>query len=220
VASPPYTWQVTITMKRVSSCVLVLAVVLLPLVFLTQGCIMLAVRGVKMLDRPQKPMIAFSKFFDDRVSVSVWLSPVTKHSKLLGAVTGDEEVGILNPAEEDEPEPTKAPPPAATGSTSTAGSTPADASTEDPEFHKKLFVVLRNLSSADEKLTVVSVKSSLGDLNPRPANVILAPTQRAILAPLLSKSEPKIESLDAVVSLQEGDKVETQTLHLLPRAKD
>jgi len=211
VANPPYTWQVTITMKRVSSRVLVLTVVLLPLVFLGQGCIMLAVRGVKMMDRPQKMMIAFGNYFDDRVSVSVWLAPVTKHSKVLGAVTGDEEVGILNPAEEEEPEPMSAAP---------APPPPADASTEDPTFHKKLFVVLRNISPSDEKITVVSVKSALGDLNPRPANLLLAPTQRVILAPMLSKSEPKIESLDVVVSLREGDKVETHTLRLLPRVKD
>jgi hypothetical protein len=120
----------------------------------------------------------------------------------------------VDPTEDVEPQEVNAPVPSAPATSSASAPTDSDAT-----VRKRVLVSLRNTSDRDLRITVLTVKSSLGDLVPRPATLILAPGQRSMIAPLLSTSEPKIELLDVTVSLREGDHVETHTLRLLPRVK-
>ena len=75
-------------------------------------------------------------------------------------------------------------------------------------------VVFTNHGQSPAELTVIEVKSVLGDFAPRPERFALAPGQSAPLNEMRSSVAENVEELDVTLTLRRGTERETKVVRL------
>jgi hypothetical protein len=76
-------------------------------------------------------------------------------------------------------------------------------------------VTFSNHGKDTAELTVVEVKSVLGDFAPRPEHLALAAGQSAALNEMRSSVAENLDELDVTITLRRGAERETKVVHLV-----
>jgi sorbitol-specific phosphotransferase system component IIA len=166
------------------------------------GCVFVAVRAVKAVDRaidpPQALLVGRGTFFGGEVTATARLVPLNAERRERWLKRAKERAG------ED-------------GSDAEDGLVPGAAALEKSGARTMLVVTLRNAGTADADVSVVALESVRGSAAGLPTAVRLAPGQRVVLTPLGSEAEEKLERLGVTLGLKRGEAAETQTMELTAR---
>lgn len=166
------------------------------------GCVFVAVRAVKAVDRaidpPQVLLVGSGTFFGGEVVATARLVPLNAERrerwlKRAKARAGDD------------------------GADAEDGLVPGSAALEKSGARTMLVVTLRNAGAADADVSVVALESARGNAAGLPTAVRLAPGQRVVLTPIGSDVEEEIERLAVTVALKRGEVTETKVIELTGR---
>lgn len=166
------------------------------------GCVLVAVRAVKAVDRaidpPQALLVGTERFFGAEVTATARLVPLNAERRELWLKRAKERASDAGEDAED-------------------GLVPGSAALEKTGARTMLVVTLRNAGAVAAQIDVVALTSARGTMVAGPASVALAPGQRVVLTPLGSEAEEKIDQLTVTVALKRGDVTETKVIELAGR---
>jgi hypothetical protein len=166
------------------------------------GCVFVAVRAVKAVDRaidpPQTLLVGSGAFFGGEVTATARLVPLNAERRERWLKRAKERAGEEGADAEDR-------------------LVPGATALEKSGARTMLVVTLRNAGAADADVSVVALESARGNAAGLPTAVRLAPGQRVVLTPIGSEAEEKIERLAVTVALKRGEVTETQTIELTGR---
>lgn len=166
------------------------------------GCVFVAVRAVKAVDRaidpPQALLVGAERFFGAEVTATARLVPLNAERRERWFKRAKERASDAGEDAED-------------------GLVPGSAALEKSGARTMLVVTLRNAGAVAAQVDVVALTSARGTMAAGPVSVALAPGQRVVLAPLGSEAEEKIDRLTVTVALKRGDVTETKVIELAGR---
>ena len=166
------------------------------------GCVFVAVRAVKAVDRaidpPQELLVGSGTFFGGEVVATARLVPLNAERRERWLKRAKERAGNDGVEAED-------------------GLIPGAAVLEKSGARTMLVVTLRNAGAGAAQIDVVALTSARGTMMAGPVSVALAAGQRVVLTPLGSEAQEKLERLEVTLGLKRGELAETKSVELTAR---